>query len=347
MAKFKALKKIAALATAIALVVCFAVSASAVDILTTTTYVGNDENNVDVTVTVTGIDEGVNVTYYAYDGSNPVHIDQEKATATGAEFNFRTATTNLESAVKVGYTNGTATDSQIDGYVVTYPDGSKIIPTEATTVSFPYSLPSGEVFSEAFVTAGTATIAASQYAGGNVIVTFSAISSDATIAVATVDAPPTVSTAVVEYVESAAVLVKAATGADADWYNEKYGFKVDGVVDENNNSSYNEDANASNLGDRKITVIGKANSCEEYGVIVSTAAITSGDYTSIDALGDAYAGALNDDEGVFAVQLIDVSNGENGGEAFIVEGTTYYTAIYAKDNNNLYKVVAGGSVVAQ
>ena len=44
MANFKALKKIAALVTAIALVVCFAVSASAINVVTKTTYTPGSNN---------------------------------------------------------------------------------------------------------------------------------------------------------------------------------------------------------------------------------------------------------------------------------------------------------------
>ena len=111
MAKIGVFKKITALVAAIALVVCFAVSAGAVEVITTTSYSGND---ISVSAKVTGVAEGANVTYYAYNGEIPVHIDQDKADETqSVTFNFTTDAAYLKSAVKVGVTN---VDEATEGY---------------------------------------------------------------------------------------------------------------------------------------------------------------------------------------------------------------------------------------
>ncbi len=339
-------KKIIALVAAIALVVCFAVSASAtVNVLTTTSYV-TGTNDIKVNVTVTGIDEGTNVTYYAKNGAADVHIDQAKATATGASFEFNTAATNLESTVKVGYTGASAAeDAVIEGYEVTYPTGSKVIPTAATTVTFPYTLGEGKVFNTVTVTAGTATVASADYAEGNVTVIFTSISSDVTLAVATTDAPIETPTATAQAIEAAAVVVKA---------NDKYdeGIKIDGVkesLDKDAADVEDEEviagANADKVGDRKLTVIGKVSAAEAYGIVISETEITTGVINAAAfAELNSYAGATKNDEGVFAIQLIDTS--VEATDAFVKAGTTYYTAVYALDANGAYVITAGAAVAA-
>lgn len=335
-------KKIAALATAIIMVVCFAVSASAVDVRTTTAYVSGT-SDVKVNVTVTGVDEGANVTYYAIDAnSNPVHIDQEKANGTTATFEFNTAAVNLESAVKIGYTGAsTATDAAIDGYVITYPTASgtatTVIPTAATSVTFPYEVPSGQVLAAnpVTVTNGTATVAAADISGTNMVVTFTAISSDVTLTVNTENAAPTVSTATAGIIEAAAVLVKAN-----DAYAALGGIKIDGIYDEDKNVA---DANADKVDDRKLTVIGSAASSDDYGIIVSTEEITSGVYASIADLGTSYKAITKGDNNEFAIQLIDTS--DKAAPAFVAANTAYYTAVYAKDANGVYDVEANASAV--
>lgn len=346
MAKNGVFKKIAALTLAIALVVCFAVSASAINVLTTTAYVTGTED-IKVNVTVTGIDEGANVTYYAKNGAADVHIDQAKATASGASFEFNTAATNLESTVKVGYTGASAAaDAVIEGYTVTYPAGSKVIPTAATTVSFPYTLGEGKVFEAVNVSAGTATIANAEYANGNVTVTFTAISSDVTLAVVEAAAPIETPTATAEAIEAAAVVVKANAEYDE-------GIKIDGVkesLDKDAADVKDADviagANADKVGDRKLTVIGKVSAASAYGVVISETEITTGVINAAAFANlNSYAGATKNDEGVFAIQLIDTSAADSE-DAFVKAGTTYYTAIYALDANGAYVITAGATVTA-
>lgn len=325
-------KKVMALVMAIALVVCFAVSASAIGVITTTTYY-NGEADVAVNVTVTGINAGDNVTYYATKGGADVFVDQAKATASGAEFSFYTAATNLESAVKVGYTGSdVAENAVIEGYTVTYPAGAKVIPTEATTVTFPYTLAEGKVIAaEAVtVTAGTAVVASASYAAGNVTVIFTSIASDVTLAVNVEDAQPETPTATAEEIESAAIV---STG------------KLDGNI-VNNESEFNPEINAAE-GERKLTVIGKVTAAAEYGILVSESAIEDAVVTTAkfqaDYAAKAYAGATKDEAtGVFAVQLIDTSI--DG--ALIKAGKAYHTAVYVKDANGTYVIAAGSAVTA-
>ncbi len=339
MAKNGVLKKIAALATAIALVVCFAVSASAVNVATTTAYTNGTED-VTVNVTVTGIDEGTNVTYYAKKDAVDVHIDQAKATASGASFEFVTAATNLDSSVKVGYTGASeAEDADITGYTVNYPAGSKVYPTETTTVTFPYALGEGKLFNTVDVTAGTATVANATYADGTVTVTFAAkLAGDVTLAVATTDAPVEVPTATATFIDAAAVV---ATD------------KIDGTVSGEgkdavtnpDDSQETIDANADQAGDRKLTVIGKVNAEAAYGIIVSETAIESG-VINAAAFGayTSYAGATKNELGEFAIQLIDTSAADSE-DAFVKKGVNYYVAIYALDANGSYVITAGANAI--
>jgi hypothetical protein len=343
-------KKVIALVAAIALVVCFPVTASAVNVATTTSYVGTED--VKVNVTVTGIDEGANVTYYATKAGANVHIDQEKATAAGATFEFNTKETNLDSAVKVGYTAGTASDAVIEGYTVTYPAGSKIIPTEAKTIAFAWSPNADMVFDAVSVTAGEATIASAEYAEGIVTVVFDTIASNVTLAVAEKDAPIGTVTATSQAIEAGAVLVAASEDP-----NYQGGIKIDGVKEglgefdpDVEDAEIIAGANADKVGDRKLTVIGKVTSASDYGVIVSDEEITSetikAKYFAGKYAAESYAGATKSDDGIFAIQLIDVSDAASA-DAFVKSGVNYFTAVYALDAGaDAYVISALGSAVA-
>lgn len=117
----KTFKKIIALAMAIALVVCFAVSTSAMEVATTTKYV-DGQANVEVTVNVTDAAEGY-VTYYAKNGSTPVYVDQASVGNDGAaSFKFKTAAANINSTVIMGNTGDTIRED--------------VIPTPAPTGTF-------------------------------------------------------------------------------------------------------------------------------------------------------------------------------------------------------------------
>lgn len=337
MAKFGVLKKITALATAIALVVCFAVSASAISVVTTTTYDREVAGEVEVTVTVTGtaaeLPVGANVTYYATKGGADVHIDQTQVLTAGtATFAFNTVESNLKSNALVGYTGATEAndDSTITGYTVTYPGNSQVVPTGVETITFNYDLPAGKVFKNVAVTSGTATVTGS-YADGTVTVNFSAISSDVTLAV-NVEGDTGAVTAAAEFVDAGALTVGEGFVKEAVY--------VDGELDEDFAA-----ANADAAGDRKLTVIGKATSAANYGIIVDDEAIVAGTYTAAQfaaLAGDKYAAAGKDDAtGMFAVQLIDTSS---EGEAWVAAATTYQTAVYVEDANGCFVVVAGDEV---
>ena len=350
-------KKIMALVTAIALVVCFAVSASAVVNVATTTQYVSGSTDIKVNVTVTGtegeIAEGTNVTYYATKAGADVHIDQAKATASGAAFEFNTAATNLESTVKVGYTGASAAeDADITGYTVTYPNGSKVVPTAATTVTITYTPTSGKVFSA--VTSDDIAIASATPTAnaGEVSVTFgAALTGDVTLTVVEDWAPAGTVTATAGHVESAAVVV--ALAEDSETYNG--GVKLDGVVEGEGDNEVtkpmdHEDtiaANADKVGDRKLTVIGQVSQTNTYGIIVSTTAIetTNVGEAEFNATykANAYAGATKNDAGIFAIQLIDTS--VEAADAFVKAGETYYTAVYAQDATGAYVITAGATVV--
>lgn len=320
MANFKALKKIVALATALALVVCFAVSASAA-VLTTTTVVQDD---VSVSVTVTEVAENANVTYYATKNNAIVHIEQTKAVGTTAEFNFRTDEINLLSDVKIGSTGASAVEDQIPGYTITYGSQEKLIPTETTQVTFDY-VPSaeGKLFESATASGNIEGFAATE-ADGVITVTFTDISSDVVISVSEIDPPPAVTTATAESIEAAGLIVKE-------------GFRIDEIEGETDVAI--GDVNADKVGDAKLTVIGKVTSAAEFGIIVSTSEITasaegiSADEFTASYANDAFAGAIKGDDGVFAVQIIDVSDDNS-----VIPAGEYNTAVYAKDVNGKYVI---------
>ena len=353
-------KKIIALVAAIALVVCFAVSASAVTVLTTTAYTNGTED-VTVNVTVTGIDEGANVTYYATktDGSTTsnVHIDQAKADASGAAFEFVTAATNLESTVKVGYTGASAAkDADITGYTVTYPNGSINVPNSGvTSIPISYEPSTGKVFKAITVTAGTADIdqeatkATATTDGAVTVILNTALVGDVTFGVEEEDAPIGTLTATAGHIESEALVVAASVKPE---YNG--GIKIDGIKESLDKDAADiEDAdeiakaNADKVGDRKLTVIGQVKNTDVYGIIVSTTEITTTKVTEAafesTYKADAYAGATKNAEGIFAIQLIDISTEE--ADAFVKAGETYYTAVYAQDETGAYVIEAGATVV--
>ena len=348
MAKFKAFKKVAALVTAIALVVCFAVSASAeISVVTTTTYSANS-GDVTVSATVTGtnseIAEGVNVTYYALnaDGTDAVHIDQQKAAGSSVTFTFDTAETNLKNNVKVGYTAGASVgNGTIAGYTVTCEGETKVVPTGATSVKIPYTPADGQEVSAVTLTSGTVVNPDFTFANNVITITFDSISSDATFDVAEGDAPAAVS---VSSVQAAAVLV----GENV---------KIDGVVVDDKTLSVNHQdsiaANADKKDDRKITVMGKVAGATSYGVIVSateadaaTRNLSAADFAALSEVTYACQIAKDDTRGgLFAVQLIDTSDVNS--PAFIAKGTTYYTAIYAVKADGSVVVTQSDDVVAQ
>lgn len=324
----KTFKRIAALATVIALVVCFAVSASAIEVKTTTQYV-TDSNETKVNVTVDVSDTTAEyVTYYATK-SGVVYVDQVAVENGAAQIKYQTDAANLKGSVKVGYTGGAdALDRAIDANTISYKGGSKLIPTAATTATivFDYAPAEGKTVDTITVSGNAAIEGEPEYISseGKISVALKNITGDAEIKVTEKDAVTFDATA--ELIDAAAF--KVVEGALGD-----------------------DEANMAKVGDRKITVIGKALNADEYGIVVSKAELTDGyaDKTALEAAGAKFYEALGnvaegDNKGLFAVQIID--EGENDAEATIQTGVVYNVAIYVKDGSQ-YKLDAGMTVKAE
>lgn len=322
MVKTGVFKKIAALTAAVTLVGSFAVGASAVGISTTTTYVQGSENQkVAVTATVTDAGSEVEVTYYATNSSGDVvYVDQDTASTAGsATFNYVTATANLKSDVKVGYTGAAAaTPSDVTGYTITCGDKSSVVPTEneGGTFTFAYAMPDGKALDK--VESADATVVEASYSNSTITVVLGAVTKDTTLNVVVKDA--TVSNPTGSYIQGAAIV-------------------SDGKTDEYTTEEASSDV-TSVAGDRKLSVIGQVKDSEVYGIIVSENAITAGNVTNLPSEGVYQAKGKNAD-GYFAVQLIDTAT-ENAD--FIKAGTPYYTAIYYATESG-YTIVANTNTV--
>jgi len=309
----KTFKRIAALAMAIALVVCFAVSASAVTVDTTTAYVTGDSTKVNVSVNVSDLGSAAQVTYYATNGGTTVFIDQTDVTGGTATFNFQTDATYLKSAVKVGYTDGTsAEDSDINAKAISY-DGTVLetIPTSviAITVTVPYTAAAGMTVGS--VDAGSAaTVGTIVYDGANITVPLTNITGDVTLTV----------TEVAEGQDtSSATMLDAAMVVEDD-------------------------------GARKLTVLGVATGTTDFGVIITTDTIadtyTAEQMTALIEDNKAFKALTANDKGAFAVQVIDEAvDGED--DILIAANGSYNVAIYAKESNSdNYNVVKLATPVA-
>lgn len=321
MTKFEVFKKIVAFATAIALVVCFAVSASAVTVDTTTTYVGEDDADVSVVVTVGGLDASVvdYVTYYATKDAAPVHIDQEEVTDAGtATFEFYTAANNLKSEVLIGYTGADAAISgnTITGYTVSYSGGagaagSIVVPTEELTFAIPYTKTAGKVFQN--VTLNSAEVAAVEGDGVITVTLTEALTGDIALVINEEDVFVPVPTATAEVLASAAINVTELV--------------TENVYDSKGNLVENSDVDTAAVGNRKFTVIGQVAGATAYGIIVADNAIED---TQMDAAKfatyKAFEAKGKSDSGKFAIQLIDEAT-----EAYELVTDTMYAAVYAFD----------------
>lgn len=315
----KTFKRIAALALALALVVCFAVSASAaVTVTTKTTYASaEDKLNVNVDVTLSG-DRADYVTYYA---TNPkgevVYIDQADFSSGTANIKYQTAATSLKGDVTVGYTNGSATSSDINAKTVTLGTDKAYIPSEETagTVTFAYTLDAGYTVDATCVTpsAGTVTAASMSDDGTKVSISLSGVTGDTTLTITPKEVPNITATAT--YLAGAGVTVTEET----------------------------KDDYAAN-GNRRVTVIGAVSDVTDnkFGVIIKNEEITSateGKLTAEEftALADyAWAAEVKGDNGAFAVQIVDVD-----GTTFTSD--SYYAAVYAKNSDGSYTITDSGS----
>lgn len=338
MANFKALKKIAALVTAIALVVCFAVSASAeISVVTKTTYTpGSDNELVDVNVVVTGLeDTDAYVTYYATDASSiPVHIDQVVASSNRAEFNFQTDAEKLESSVVIGRTSADAaiTGETIDGLAITWSINGgattrEVIATEADSYTIAYTATSGKVFDYATVNGATAEAAE---AAGNIVVQLASLADDAreaTIVIYEKDAPIDAPTVAATAITAAAVEVE-------DGSYKIYDDKENEIAPEEGDTALESEA-----GNRKLTVIGNAAGAQKFGIIISDTAFTTDRATSLDGY-TAYEALGATEAGTFAVQLIDSATENHE----VITDAGVYVAVYAFDGN-VYSITALADVV--
>ena len=326
-------KKIMALVTAVALVVCFAVSASAVLVNTTTKYV--DGSYIDVVVNVTEAGANNNVTYYAQNGETDVHIDQDKADLNGAvTFEYRTEAINLgHAAAKVGVTgasNAVTDGGAVDGYTVTLGNQSVTVANQnELTVYFDY-IPSDNNMKFKEVTTEDATITSQNEADSRISVTFAAITKD--IALTLVEETTKVDTRVAEVIEIGAVI---STG------------KEDGATDSTGDVT-KDDAIKASKDDIKLTVVGIATGDTKYGILVSKDAITGYDaniaYEGITILTETETFEKDGKEvtyaaGLFAVQIIntEVAAGET---AMLEAGETYNIAVYVGNETDGYKISA-------
>ena len=317
----KTFKRIAALALALALVVCFAVSASAaVTVTTKTTYVSaEDELNVNVDVTLSG-EAAAYVTYYA---TNPkgevVYIDQADFSSGKANIKYQTAASSLKGDVIVGYTDGSATSSDINAKTVTLGDDKAYIPSGETegTVTFAYTPGAGYTVDASCVkvTAGTGTVTAASMSDDctKVSITLSGVTGDTTLTITPKEVPNITATAT--YLAGAGVTVTEET----------------------------KDDYAAN-GNRRVTVMGAVSDVTDnkFGVIIKNEEITSateGKLTAEEftALADyAWAAEVKGDNGAFAVQIVDVD-----GTTFTSD--SYYAAVYAKNSDGSYTITDSGS----
>lgn len=338
-------RKIMALVMAIALVVCFAVSASAIpEVIPTTTYVNGEAS---VVVNVTNAGENANVTYYATKNDAPVFVDQKQANAAGAtSFEFVTALTNVGSTVKVGYTGSeTAVTDEIDDvakYTIKYGEtevGWVYVGETAKTVTFDYAAPAHHSLKSVSATNADAV---GELGDGTITVTLTNIVGEVVITIETEDKEIDGYVAKISIADAAAIVVKE-DAEDAKVKDENDEF----VEDEEIIASVNADK----AGDRKLTVCGKVESeYQKYGIIVSTDSIATENLREAD-----FTAKYADDEryeaktvagGRFAVQLIDTS-AEGDAASFVVKGTPYYVAVYAySEADGVYFVVANADAIS-
>lgn len=309
MAKIGIFKKIAALATAIAIVVCFAVTAGAVSVSTTTSYLDSAEDDILVEVTITADDDDIldkSVSYYAYNNEGPVYIDQIEDGSTEIFFDYVTKNANLNSDVRVGYTGASeAEEAYVDGDKVTWGDApAQYIPTGATEATVRFA-------TEATKVVGTPSVDGAEFAvdpdivGGYLTVVLTGISAEKENVELTIE---TETEATVELIDAAFVI--CAGGNDTG--------KLEAVTSKN---------------DRKLTAIGKAKGTNDFGIIVSATASYKDDnkFQAIANNGTMDGITAN---GYYAVQLID----DVSDDIEFLTADAYYVGAYADTAVDMYKV---------
>ena len=308
MAKIGIFKKIAALATAIAIVVCFAVSAGAVSVTTTTSYVNGANGDISVEVTIIGDDiAGKNVSYYAYKGTDPVHIDQIDDFNGNETISYVTSDANLNSEVKVGYTGASvATPSQIDGDKVEWNGTPVYIPTKATAATVRFATSATSVVPGYNATG--ATITSAEITSGYLTVVLSNISAEKENINLTIE---TKTEAVVQLIDAAFV------------YSNGHDDIASGVDTE--------------VGDRKLTAIGKVKgNPTEFGIIVTADSSNPAADDKYKAVASTVDVANKTAEGYYAIQLIDTE--AEGGD--LLNANRYYVAAYADEDVTAFEQVS-------
>lgn len=340
----KTFRKLAALTAAVALVGSFAVCASAaVTVNTTTVYDGEDIVVNTVVSADAGELNGAQVTYYATNENATatggiVYMDQKPATNGSATFEFKTDAAYIGSGFKVSYTGAT---EAIDDYTipvatefcnitVTGPNGSASAKFEKGTdpdgtYTVAYTPTAGKGVSALQVTGGTVTIVTAN----DTSLTFTLSDFEVTttdIAITATESYKATGNEIGSVINAGSIIAGEDSNAEI----------VDG-----DDAAY-EEFKAS-AGDRKLTVIGKVTGLatdEIYGVIVAES-ITAGDVETLPTE-RVYAAKGKNDDGYFAVQLIDTNDDVENAD-FIKPGVTYQTAVYYKAGN-VYKIVKGNDV---
>lgn len=304
MAKIGIFKKVAALATAIAIVLCFALTAGAVSVTTTTSYVDGAEGDILVEVTIQGeeiVDKSVS--YYAYTSEgSPVYIDQIEEGSEEIFFDYVTDDANLNSAVKVGYTGASAaTPSQIDGNTVTWGEAVAYIPTEATEATVTFETEATDVLSY-------------DAEGADIVSIIPVAGESLTVVLENIEGPVTLdiqfkAQATAQLVDAAFVIsnghddIASQVGQEGEFADTRWGR------------------------DKKLTAIAKVTGSDVYGVIVSETA----EYTA----DDMFQAAGKTANGYFAVQLIDLDDDEY----VLLDKNSYVVAAYAGETVSETKTV--------
>ena len=300
MAKIGIFKKVAALATAIAIVLCFAVTVSAeVTVTTKTSYFGIKNEDIKVEVKIAGEEiADKSVSYYAFDSEgSPVYIDQFDDGNATVTFDYVTDTADLYSDVKVGYTGAdAATSSQIDARTVTWDksegeDPVAYIPTEATEATVTFATDATAVTS---CTADKAEVNYELTSGESITIILSKISGPVTLTI------ETQAQAIAKIIDAAFVVSNGS----------------DDIVITDENKDVVDTAWRQHV---KLTAIGKVTGATDYGVIVCEKDAT---YTE----DDWFKAVAKTTSGHFAVQLID----DNSDDAtFINKNKKYDVRAYA------------------
>lgn len=329
MVKTGVFKKIAALTAAVAMMASFALCASAAKVETTTQYTDDSKQEINVITSVSELSGPVEVTYYATNNGT-VYIDQKTADDDGTvQFNYVTDAANLDvNNVKIGYTDAPAAlPGDVPSYTISGEDIEAInVPTENIngTHVLTYTLPANKTFEG--VTSEDATVSGAEYSAtdNTITVTLSGAEGDVELTVVT-DQAITIHPEA-EFADAAFIV---SGGARNEVAAEDEGKDVHAKAD-----------------DRKLTVLAKVTEAAEYGILVSTSEIATGEMEALPAGADVYqALGRNEGTGYFAVQLIDTSVDFTEEETWLTASAQYYTAVYYKHpETGKYTVVVGEMV---